>query len=548
VRLGKGFSHAAVLLGSGTFCILLISCGGSQQSTPITPPGPPAITPSTAYYVDCSGTANGSGTRSSPWNSVAYVNTLTFQPGDTIYFNRGTTCTGGFTPPGSGTSAAPITISAYGTGAVPVIDGQTARAVLSLTDQSYWSVQNLKLLHGEQFGLLVSATGTSINGINITNVEATGANFISIASGDSGEIVMQTPGNNSATINNSGVYNSYAHDSQVSRGIFIAAGSYASMTSPKGSSINIENSTVSNVYGDGILVEDGFNVSISGNTVSKSGQCPACTGPTPVGIWCWNSTNVVMQGNESYLNNSWGGDGGGMDIDFWNSNVTVQYNYVHDNKGYCVSVFGSSNEATVNSVIRYNICANNVVLSNSTYTGDFELYTWNGGSLNGVQIYNNTSSWDSDHTGASALLVDATFSGATPSFFKNNLIDSMVPAVIYAASPMVLDNNLYWNASGAGYDFNWNGSAYSTFADYQAASNQDAHSVNADPLLSGAGYHAAGAPTLSTGDYTTQIGSPAVGAGIDVCAGVGGCIGGQIGTQDFFGQALTSTHNIGAFD
>jgi hypothetical protein len=256
----------------------------------------------------------------------------------------------------------------------------------------------------------------------------------------------------------------------------------------------------------------------------------------------------MMESNESYLNTSWGGDGGGMDIDYWNTNVTVQYNYIHDNKGYCVSVFGAEGEATVNSVIRYNICANNVVLSDSTWTGDFELYTWNGGSLDGVEIYNNTSYWDSNHPGAADLLVDANVSDTHPSFFKNNLIDSRVRAMIYAAPPLELDTNLYWNAAGASYVFNWNGKAYSTFAAYQHASQQDAQSVKADPELYEAGYHGAGIPTLVNGYYTLHAGSPAQEAGVDVCAGPGGCIGGSMGKRDFFGQPLTSKHNIGAFD
>src|SRR5581483_8910294 len=75
----------------------------------------------TAYYVDCSASSNGSGSQSSPWNGVSSVNATTFQPGDQILFKRGTTCTGALAPKGSGSSGAPITVDAYGTGALPVI-------------------------------------------------------------------------------------------------------------------------------------------------------------------------------------------------------------------------------------------------------------------------------------------------------------------------------------------------------------------------------------------------------------------------------------------
>jgi hypothetical protein len=112
---------------------------------------------------------------------------------------------------------------------------------------------------------------------------------------------------------------------------------------------------------------------------------------------------------------------------------------------------------------------------------------------------------------------------------------------------MTLDHNLYWNASGAGYNFVFNGSTYASFALYQQATTQDAHAVNADPLLNGAGYANPGMPTLTSGYYTLQPGSPAMGAGANVCPAAD-CISGSMGTQDFFGQSLSSTHNIGAFD
>src|SRR5215204_3835626 len=62
--------------------------------TPV-PPTPTSAPPS-AYYVDCSAAANGSGTQASPWNNLATVNARTFAPGDNLVFKRGTTCTGFF--------------------------------------------------------------------------------------------------------------------------------------------------------------------------------------------------------------------------------------------------------------------------------------------------------------------------------------------------------------------------------------------------------------------------------------------------------------------
>jgi hypothetical protein len=130
----------------------------------------------------------------------------------------------------------------------------------------------------------------------------------------------------------------------------------------------------------------------------------------------------------------------------------------------------------------------------------------------------------------------------------NNLIYSTQSDMVNVFGPMTLDHNLYWNSAGTGYLFNYNGTSYTKMTDYQTGSGQDANAVNADPMLNSAGYHSAGSPTLTGGYYTLKLGSPALGTGADVCALTGGCITGSMGTADFFGQTLSTSHNIGAFD
>src|SRR5262245_11690650 len=94
----------------------------------------------TTYYVDCSSPTNGSGTQASPWNNLATVNGTTFAAGDQILFKRGTTCVGQLWPKGSGVSGNPITVSAYGTGLRPAINGNNAVApVVTIKDQNYWT-------------------------------------------------------------------------------------------------------------------------------------------------------------------------------------------------------------------------------------------------------------------------------------------------------------------------------------------------------------------------------------------------------------------------
>src|SRR6516225_1822875 len=77
-----------------------------------------AYAANTTYYVDSasgSDTANGT-SMSTAWKSLTKVNSITFQAGDKILFNKGGSWNGQLHPLGSGSSGNPITIDSYGTG------------------------------------------------------------------------------------------------------------------------------------------------------------------------------------------------------------------------------------------------------------------------------------------------------------------------------------------------------------------------------------------------------------------------------------------------
>ena len=55
----------------------------------------------------------------SPWKTVEKINTIIFEPGDNVYFKRGTSYFHGLQINGNGTKDNPITVSAYGEGDAP---------------------------------------------------------------------------------------------------------------------------------------------------------------------------------------------------------------------------------------------------------------------------------------------------------------------------------------------------------------------------------------------------------------------------------------------
>lgn len=508
---------------------------------------PAAAATGTTYYVDCSASSNGSGTQASPWNSTASVNAVTFQPGDQILFDRGTTCSGNLAPRGSGSSSAPVTVDAYGTGALPVIAaGSGATAAVELSDQSYWNIQDLKITGGVDYGVYITGNTANavITNINLTNLDVSAATGTTTVRGDSGEVYVYPLGTKEV-INNVVINGVTAHDANVGEGIFVG-GAYGAFppgttvaspgNTPIGQNITIENSTAYTVAGDGILMTMVQNGTIQNSVAHNSGACSSC-GSTPSGLWEWYCQNCTLQYNESYSNHTWGSsDGGAFDIDNYNSNNTLQYNYGHNNDGYCLAVFGDHGFTPVNDVFRYNVCADNEQKSSSSSD---EMDLWQTASTN-VQLYNNTFYFNPANA---RPFLQQTTSGAS-GLFKNNIVYATQPNLLETTGSFVFDNNIYYVSTGSTPTFKHNGTSYTGLSAYQSATGQDPHSLSSNPLLNNPTYTATG---VSLTADTLQAGSPAFGAGVNVCQGIAGC---SMGTQDYFGDPVTTagTHAIGAQD
>jgi Chondroitinase B len=77
-------------------------------------------TGSRGLYLDSvHGADSNPGTQTAPWKTLKNLDGRTFHPGDSIYFARGSSFTGGFVISSSGSQTRPITFTAYGTGPAP---------------------------------------------------------------------------------------------------------------------------------------------------------------------------------------------------------------------------------------------------------------------------------------------------------------------------------------------------------------------------------------------------------------------------------------------
>ena len=501
-----------------------------------------------AYFIDCAdGNDHNDGTSpGAAWRSLEKVNATRFTPGDGIFFKRGTTCEGSLWPKGSGEAGKPITLAAYGKGALPIIKAGDNEQALKLYDQQYWHIQELETSGGKRYGIYIggSENGGSLYHLYLKDLVVHDVYGDAVDSKATGLVVF-LPGGGDNRFVDVVVDGVTAYNTDQWAGITILGSNQypADFEDPGfGEDIIIRNSTVYNTYGDGITVFYARKALIETNVAYDTGQQPPPqTIGTPSSIWTWSCYDCIVQYNESYRADTPDVDGGCYDIDWGTRNNLYQYNYGHDCSGYCISVFGAGGLTTVNSIARYNICANNGrVNSLAARQGDIFLSTWDNGHLDGVMVYNNTFFWNPDNP-YSALVNIASFTGSRQNLFANNIIYSTVPWLVDSNASLQLDYNLYWytpkNIEEARLPvWLYAGKAYTGFEEYQRESRQDENSLYGDPLLSQPTYHEIGRP----GDaFLLQENSPAIEAGLDL---------GGMGEFDFFGFPIPygATYDIGA--
>jgi Right handed beta helix region len=481
------------------------------------------------YYVSNSGKADNSGTSPKfPW-PISKVNEVTFLPGDRISLHKGEVFLSTFTPLGSGTSAAPITVNSYGTGAMPIIQASsTNEAAVQLTDQEYWEIGGLEVTGSNRFGIYFAAASSDevLHHLHVSNCVVHDVMTTGTPRYDSGLIVVAPTGQR-ATFSDVLVDRVTAYNTNQWWGIHVGYNlNYGFISGdPRSSNITVKNSTVHDVGGDLIVVASSQTVLLSNNVAYNGGLAPAGTVTyqyTPNAIWSWASDNVTVQNNEVYQMHSYGYDGGAFDADWNSSNVTIQYNYAHDNDGYCAVIFGLQGFTTTNVTIRYNICTNNDLKSGYS-PGEIYVLSDSASPINGFQIYNNTIySISADNNGA---INAATYylTGSLPILIKNNVVYSTKTKMVNVKNGIDMGHNIYWFLGSGSPTWVYGGTSYTTPQETQSQVN--------DPILNDPVYHAVGRPTTS---FTAPENSPAIDAGELLS---------NMGSRDFFGNRLPKSGN-----
>jgi hypothetical protein len=398
-------------------------------------------------FIDCSKPAPGDGSRAHPWNSLATAEKHSFTPGDVIALARGTACHGSFSPTGSGAPGKPIRLTAYGRGPRPrIIAGASDRQALLLENQQYWQIDSLDISGGNTYGVFVTGDKGPMHHIYLKNLYVHDVFGGEMKNKDNGLAVIG-PSAHDATFDDvllDGV--DAAHTNQWA-GILIGGGNFG-MDMPLNQHVTVRNSSVHDVYGDGIVLFRDSDGLIENSSAWEAGMQPTQTIGTPNAIWTWTCSNCTVRDNEAFLTDSPGVDGGAYDIDWNNTSNVVEHNYAHDTQGYCIAVFAAG-YVTRDSTVHDNLCIDNALSPRlANLQGAVYLHTWNGGVIRDLSVERNTIIWDPPVASAAAIVDDAS-SGDTPIFFTNNRIISTAASYYRVNAQFAPSANTY-TYSGAG--------------------------------------------------------------------------------------------------
>jgi hypothetical protein len=431
-------ARRAPLTAVSAFALLVSAVYACAQ----TPSSVPSGAAPRSFYIDCSLPDVGDGSLAHPWNMLSLAEAHPFAPGDTIALKRGTRCNGAFAPQGSGTADHIIRLTAYGLGPRPkIVAPSTARQAFLLFNQQYWQADSLDIAGGNTFGVFVTGDKGTLHHLYLKNLYVHDVYGGAFKNKDNGLVVV---GPSSINVFFDDVLIDgvdAAHTNQWA-GILVGGGSFPYKDdAQRNANVQIRNSTVHDVYGDGIILFRDRESSIKDSAAWLTGMQPTQDVGTPNAIWTWTCYDCTVANNEAYLTDSPGVDGGAFDIDWNDQQNTVANNYAHDTQGYCIAVFAAGYE-TGSSHVRDNLCiANGLSPRMAVLQGAVYLHTWNGGVIRGLSISHNTVDWDPPVPGAAAIESDATASD--PIDFTDNTIRSTSRLIYRISSPWKASNNAY---------------------------------------------------------------------------------------------------------
>jgi len=483
------------------------------------------------YYVSPSGSNKSDGlSPATAWKTIARVNQSTFQAGDAILFEASASFKGNleFTSASTGTAAAPITVSSYGTSRATIDAG--AGCGLRAYDTAGFDISNLNFVGA-------GAAGNKQNGImfhddlpgsaklqhvyiDSVDVSGFGLDGVDIAA------LTDTDGYNDVRITNVASHNNG----------LVAVYVWGQTPSASNSNVYIGHCAAYDNGLHGLDIGDTNVGTIEYSIAHDNGT----DGGGEVGIWTYDSNDILIQYNESYHNrNLHRDDGDGFDLDGGVTNSIMQYNYSHDNDGagFLIGEYSTSGPTSGNT-IRFNISQNDGQRDGAAgiYLYNFDLPT---NKVTDNLIYNNTVY---NSSGGANVVVAGNLAGSV-NIFANNIFQAAdgVPLIRYnGKSGATFVGNDYWTGSWP-FLISYHGRSYHSLRAFRAAGQEMLNGRptgwSISPQLEN---HGSGG-TIGNSDllytltaYRLDPTSGLIGAGLDLHS----LYGINLGSNDFYGDPL----------
>ncbi|MBQ1552536.1 MAG: dockerin type I repeat-containing protein [Clostridia bacterium] len=498
----------------------------------------------TTYYVDSvSGNDANSGTsESAAWKTAANILDRTFSAGDSVLFKRGGVYEMELYAKGSGTAEAPITFSDYGEGALPLITTNGYGVVFNLSSVSHWVLEDLEITapkyeisKGGDGKMRIDRCATAIfmraeggyigRGYTFRNLkihDVFNTSSDNYNSSTAAAVRIQTGGEAYH-----GYYNDILFDGielyDCAYGIDINGVLDDNAAAPDGhtdgvnefhKNFTVINSYFHDLYDDGVIIgcTDGYLVR---NTVFLNVAWDTLYFTCP--IWSHLVNHGLLENNEvggaaNYM------DGMAIDFDDRTQNTTVQYLYSHDN---CKMMWACQWTAhQYNNVVRYCLSVNDgKVAGGQCNQNDMQQI--------GFKFYNNTL-YNS---------ANFAFKSSMNSFIQNNIFIMPLERVQFegrdklAENNNVISHNYYYGTMGPDPQLD----EYMRDSKWKADGNVPFKAMD---IFSDLGF--AGSDVNDKNSFRLVAGSRLIGAGTQVEE--------DMGAHDFFGNPLTSTHNIGCYE
>lgn len=470
----------------------------------------------TTYYVDSvnGDDANRGTSESTAWKTTEKAATVEYSAGDKVLFKAGGYFVGTFSAKGSGTEENPITLGAYGDVEAlgkPMLTVEDENAVVEIKDVSNWTVDGLDVSAPNGKGIYVSCRKENVTGITVQNCSLhniftnhSESSFIDVHAsiifdGYGVDVTISNVIVRDIDISNSG-YGIRTNGYCIEHGDF-----FVSPEETYSKNFLFENISMNNICYDGIAIWSARNVIVRNSVLLNVTQFnDFYAAPT----WTAHCENVIFENCEiAGAKNTL--DGMAVDFDGWTTDSTYQYIYSHDNTRFMGNCIYDDETQNRNCTVRYCLSVNdNKTQSNSGPLGGVAVE-----GMDNFKFYNNT-------------IVD----GGNFCFAYNK--NSVVANNIFISSKAFGEMQNVRKYSQAGLHKFTGEFTNNCFVNYAVPTIAKKNAI-AIPGFVGGDYY-------DVNSYRLSASSPLIGKGIQVED--------DMGEHDFYGNALTDTHNIGCFD